>query len=87
MSQNLVSLTLSNDDLAALDAALRTVKEKLAGLLELSIEQRRSLSKMGDKSEAFCRQALIVLAENRRIIPQAQRATETLKDRCHYCRP
>ena len=69
MSQNLISIALSNEDLAALDAALTTVEEKLAGLIELSVEQRRNLSKMGDKSEAFCRQALVLLAENRQLLP------------------
>ena len=80
MSQNLVSLALSNDDLAALDAALATVEEKLAGLIELSVEQRRNLSKMGDKSEAFCRQALILLAENRQIIPPGLDLSEAEHD-------
>ncbi len=69
MSQNLIAIALSNEDLAALDAALTTVEEKLAGLIELSVEQRRNLSKMGDKSEAFCRQALVLLAENRQLLP------------------
>ncbi|EXI66550.1 MAG: hypothetical protein AW08_02455 [Candidatus Accumulibacter adjunctus] len=49
-SQDLVSVSLSNEDLAVLDAALSTVEEKLAGLLELSVEQRRNLNEMGDKS-------------------------------------
>lgn len=80
MTQNLVSVSLSNEDLAALDAALTTVEEKLAGLIELSVEQRRNLSKMGDKSEAFCRQALIVLAENRQILPPGLDLAEAEQD-------
>ena len=50
MSQNLISLQLSTADLAALDGALKTVEDKLTGLIDLSIEQRRFLNKMGDKS-------------------------------------
>ena len=69
MTQNLVSLHLTSDDLAAIDAALETVEEKLAALVELSVDERRALTKMGEKSEAFCRQTLIVLAQNRQIIP------------------
>lgn len=80
MNQNLVSLALSNDDIAALDAALTTIEEKLAGLIELSVEQRHNLSKMGDKSEAFCRQALILLAENRQIIPPGLDLVEAEQD-------
>jgi hypothetical protein len=80
MSQNLVSVSLSNEDLAALDAALSTVEQKLAGLLELSVEQRRTLNKMGDKSEAFCRQALILLTENRQILPPGLDLAEAEQD-------
>ena len=69
MGQNLVSLHLTEEDLVAVDAALRTLEEKLAVLVELSVDERRALTKMGEKSEAFCRQTLIVLAQNRQIIP------------------
>ena len=69
MTQNLVSLHLTSDDLAAIDAALETLEEKLAALVELSVDERRALTKMGEKSEAFCRQTLIVLAQNRQIVP------------------
>jgi len=69
MSQNLVSLNITPGDLTAITATLDTLEQKLAGLAELSVDDRRSLSKMGDKSEAFCRQTLVVLAQNQQIIP------------------
>ena len=69
MSQNLISANITPERLAAIDGALAVLDENLDILIELSADQRRSLSKMGDKSEAFCRQALIVLAQNKRIIP------------------
>ena len=69
MSQNLISVNITPERLAAIDGALAVLEENLDILIELSADQRRSLSKMGDKSEAFCRQALIVLAQNKRIIP------------------
>lgn len=69
MSQNLITLTLTADDIAAIDSALATLETRLAALVELSAEDRRSLAKMGDKSEAFCRQTLIVLGQNRQIVP------------------
>ena len=40
MSQNLVSLTFSADDIAA----IATLEKKLAPLLELSIDDRRRLA-------------------------------------------
>lgn len=69
MSQNLISLSVSAEQLAAISATLDTLETQLAGLIELSVEDRRKLVKMGDKSEAFCRQTLIVLAQNRHMIP------------------
>lgn len=65
MSQNLIDLDISDADWTAIDAALATLETKLgAKLLDLTPEQRRSLNKMGDKSEAFCRQSLIIGRQN-----------------------
>lgn len=60
MTQDLVNLGISDADWTAIDASLTTLEEKLGTkLLDLTTEQRSRLTKMGDKSEAFCRQALI----------------------------
>ncbi len=65
MLQNLIDLNISDPDWTAIDAALATLETKLgAKLLDLTTEQRISLNKMGDKSEAFCRQSLIVGRQN-----------------------
>jgi len=64
MSQNLISLNLTTDAITAAVAALDTLETHLAGLQPLEPQQRRNLTKMGDKSEAFCRQAVVVLSEN-----------------------
>lgn len=56
MSQNLISFQLSATDVTAIDGALKTLEEKLVGLIGLSTEQRSKLMKMGHKSEAFCRE-------------------------------
>ncbi|WP_235567565.1 hypothetical protein [Lysobacter sp. Root76] len=42
----------------------------MKGLVALTPDQRRQLTKMGDKSEAFCRQAVHVLSENPGIMPR-----------------
>jgi hypothetical protein len=62
-------MSVSAEQLAAINATLDTLEAQLAGLIELSVDDRRKLVKMGDKSEAFCRQTLIVLAQNRQMIP------------------
>ena len=69
MSQNLIIFTVPPADLEAIVSAVDILEKKLTGLIELSVDQRRSLAKMGDRSEAFCRQTLIVLAQNQQIIP------------------
>ena len=80
MSQNLVSLNFTAEDMAAIAAAITTLQEKLGGLIELSVDQRRSLTKMGDTSEAFCRQKLIILAQNKQIIPPELDLAEAERD-------
>ena len=67
--QNLISLNLSAQDTADLDAALDTLRRVFAPLIALQPAQRRELNKMGDKSEVFCRQTLSLLAANPQIVP------------------
>jgi len=67
--QNLVSLNLSVQDLADVDAAIATLRRVFAPMIALQPGQRRELYKMGDKSEAFCRQTLSVLAANPQMVP------------------
>jgi hypothetical protein len=80
MSQNLISLNLSDADYAEVDAALTTLETKLAGLIDLPTDVRRGLSKMGDKSEAFCRQTLVVLAQNPQVVPPGLDLPEAQRD-------
>ena len=67
--QNLISLNLSSQDLQDLDTALETLRRVFGPMIALEPQQRRELTKMGDKSEAFCRQTLTVLASNPQIVP------------------
>ncbi|MCT7308240.1 MULTISPECIES: hypothetical protein [Ralstonia] len=80
MSQNLISLQLSTTDLAAVDSALKTIEDKLTGLIDLSIKQRRFLNKMGDKSEAFARMAVEVLGNNPNVLPANFNLAEVRRD-------
>lgn len=80
MSQNLISLQLTAADLSAVDAALKTLEEKLAGLIDLSIDQRMTITKMGDKSEAFCRKAVEVLGNNPGVLSVNYSLAEVKRD-------
>lgn len=80
MSQNLISLNLTDSDLAEIDAALSTLEGHFASFLNLTIDERRALVKMGDKTEAFCRQTLIVTAQNPQSIPPSLDLAEAQSD-------
>ena len=80
MSQNLVSLVLSNEQLAQAEQAVTTLEQALAGLVSLSIGERRRLPKMGQKSEVFCRQTLRVLAQNPQVVPPGLDLAEAQAD-------
>jgi hypothetical protein len=71
MNENLVSGTLSSEDVAAVKAALETVRQKLPFLIGLDPEARRSLPRMGDKSRAFVRKCLEVANQNPGMLPRA----------------
>lgn len=64
MSQNLVDLQIDPVSLEQLESAILQVENSLVGLISLTPEQRRGLTKMGDKSEAFCRAALNVAQQH-----------------------
>ena len=78
--QNLVSITPGAADLEALDAALATIQAMLGHGVALTTQQRRELTKMGDKSEAFCRQTLSLLANNPAVVPPGLGLSEAQAD-------
>jgi hypothetical protein len=69
VTQNLTDFVLSEAQLASVDNALFDLETQLAGLIAMTSTQRRKLARMGDKSEAFCRQALSVLGQNPQVVP------------------
>ena len=76
MTQDLINLNISDADWTLIDGALTTLETKLgAKLVDLTVEQRKKLTKMGDKSESFCREALVTGRQNIGILP-----TQTVTD-------
>ena len=67
MPQDLISLSLPAAKLTAIDNALVALETALVDLAALDPATRKRLPKMGGKSEAFCRQALSVIAQNPQI--------------------
>lgn len=80
MSQNLISLNLDDNVLSEIDAALTILENHFSGFLKLSPDERRNLVKMGDKSEAFCRQTIMVAAQNTQYLPPSLDVAEAQSD-------
>ena len=70
MTQNRISLRLTGEDIVAAEDAITTLEQRLTGLIGLTPDERRELTKMGDKSEAFCRQAVITLGKHPDVLPR-----------------
>ena len=64
-----VTLSFTQAQLAAIEAALTELETQFGGLVGLTIDQRKGLMKMGDKSEAFCRQTMSLLGQNPQLVP------------------
>ena len=79
-SQNLVSLALSDAQLLAIDKSLTDLETQLTGLIAMNAAQRKSLIRMGDKSESFCRQTLNVLSQNPQVVPPSIGLQDALAD-------
>ena len=80
MTQNLISLEVTDPQVAMALDALAQLEGALSGLISLDAETRRRLTKMGQKSEVFCRQALSVLAQNPQIVPSSLNLREAQAD-------
>jgi hypothetical protein len=80
MTQNPITLTYTPDQITAIDQTLSQLENQLQGLVSLSIGARRTASKMGPKSEAFCRQTVNALRLYPQIVPPSIRV-----DEAHSC--
>lgn len=81
MGQNLVAAHPTAEHWAELDAAIARVQELLQPVLvAMTPATKKSLVKMGDGSEAFCRKALEVMEENAALIPRGFDLSEMRQD-------
>jgi hypothetical protein len=80
MPENRVSASLSQTNQKAVLDAIQTIREKLPFLIDLTPDERRSLPKLGDKSQAFVTQALTVATQNSDILPRSFDVAEFQQD-------
>jgi hypothetical protein len=77
---NLVSATLTADELRDVMNAIAIIKTKLPFLLSTTPEQRKALTKMGDKSQAFVTLALELASQSQDYLPRSFNVEEMRKD-------
>jgi hypothetical protein len=80
MPDNRINATLSAADAKAVMDAINTIRTKLPFLVDLTVDERRTLPKMGDKSRAFVSQALDVAKQNPDMLPRSFDIDEMSKD-------
>jgi hypothetical protein len=80
MAYQNITATLSEKDTQEIKAALQTIEEKLPFLITLSVEERRKLFKMGDKSLAFVKNSFTAAQSNRDILPASFDLDEFVRD-------
>ncbi|NEQ28095.1 MAG: hypothetical protein F6K28_55730 [Microcoleus sp. SIO2G3] len=77
---NRISAQLSPADYAEIMAALDTVREKLPFLVGLSVSDRRTLAKLGDKSRAFVQRSAEFAQQNPDYLPRLFDLDEMRRD-------
>lgn len=70
MPQNRISLSLTDGNVFDIESALTIMEDRFSGLIGLTVDERRELTKMGDKSEAFCRAAMLTLGNHPDVLPR-----------------
>ena len=83
MAQNLISLDLT-DNLPKFDAALDAIEKVMDIFVSLTPEQVRRLTKIGERSETFCRQTTAILEQNKQALPPGFDLKELKRDLAAY---
>lgn len=86
VSQNLISLEVSHEQLDAVRSALDRIEAALPGRMSLESGDRRGLMLMRPKSEAFARQTLRVLDQNPKTVPPSLDVAAAQADLAAYDR-
>lgn len=70
MTNDLIKGDLSLEQQKAVLQAMADIQAKLPFLIDLTVDDRRTLPKMGDKSRAFVDQGLAIATQNEGILPR-----------------
>jgi len=78
--ENKISITISKEAIETINAAIATIEQQLPNLINLTVEDRKSLPKMGDKTLAFVNKALEYSKQNSKVVPSFLDVAEFEKD-------
>ncbi|MFN0120436.1 MAG: hypothetical protein ACKV2V_08040 [Blastocatellia bacterium] len=79
-TENRLSVTMSAEDIEAAITALNTIRERMPFLISLTSQERRSLSKGGDRSQGFISKAIELATLNPSMLPPSFSLEELKKD-------
>ena len=86
MAQNLIQTIITDDQIAEASAALDVLERIFPDFIVLDVADRRSIRRMGTRSEQFCRQTLIVGQENPKLVPETVGLQDAIADMAAYDR-
>jgi hypothetical protein len=75
-----ISAQLSDTNREVIMSAIATIKASMPFLVDLTVEDRKALPKMGDKSRAFVTKALEIATQNPDFLPRSFDLEEMRKD-------
>jgi len=78
--ENQISIIISEEALANINKAIATINENLPDLINLTVDDRHQLPKMGDKTIAFVNKSFEYASQNPTIVPSFLDLSEFAKD-------
>lgn len=78
--ENRIDAALTDPNRDTVLQLIEDIRSKLPFLIDLSIEERKSLPKMGDKSRAFVAQALTIAEQDESYLPRSFDVAEMRQD-------
>lgn len=80
MPENRIDLTITQDQVDKVLAALKTIEEAIPGLIELTPEQRKGMARYSDKDLGFILKALSIAEQHPEILPPSFKLDEMRRD-------
>jgi hypothetical protein len=80
MSENRIDAALPQADRDAVIAAIKTIQEKLPFLADLTLDERKGMLKLGDKSMPFVKRAAEIATQNPDFLPRSFNVEDMKRD-------